>query len=530
MAETIADLLVSALVERGVERVFAIPGVHNTELFRNLEARGLDVVLPRHEQGAGFMADGHARASGRPGVCLVITGPGLTNLMTPFGQAYSDSIPMLAISTVLATRDVAKGRGLSHDMKSQAGAIESFGAMSLTVDSGEEIGEALSQAWAVFESQRPRPVHLQVPIDRLAVRSGEGRSGAPLAVRPVPPAAALDAARQAIRAARRPLIVAGGGALDCGPTLEGLAETIGAAVVTTIAGKGVVPESRPRSLGCTLFRRPTQQFIESCDLALVVGSELAQTDFGAAGAPFRGRLVRIDIDPQALATNAVSDVPLLGDAAATLELLADGLAGQDSTIDQGEIATLREAAQRDAHAERPGLRGILQTIRAGLPEQTLFALDMTEIAYLANEVFEMPVPRAWFHPVGFGTLGYALPAAIGAKLARPETPVAAMIGDFGLQYTLSDLAVACERGLSLPIFVWNNEKLHAIEKDMLRKQMKPVAVAGLNPDFQALATAYGAAAEMPETLEALGKATAAALERPAPTLIELRPRPAFGSD
>ena len=166
---------------------------------------------------------------------------------------------------------------------------------------------------------------------------------------------------------------------------------------------------------------------------------------------------------------------------------------------------------------------ILPRLRRVLPDDTIIAADMTEMSYLANEVFPVRRPRCWLHPMGFGTLGYALPAAIGAKLGCPERPVAVIIGDYGLQYTLAEIAVACEHALPIVILVWNNEKLHAIEKDMIRRQMEPVAVRPLNPDFVDLARSFGAHGVRPETLDELEAAVSEALRAARPTLIDLKP-------
>ena len=169
------------------------------------------------------------------------------------------------------------------------------------------------------------------------------------------------------------------------------------------------------------------------------------------------------------------------------------------------------------------MEAILPRLRRVLPNDTIIAADMTEMSYLANEVFPVSEPRCWLHPMGFGTLGYALPAAIGAKLGCPERPVAVIIGDYGLQYTLAEIAVACEHALPIVILVWNNEKLHAIEKDMIRRQMEPVAVRPLNPDFVDLARSFGAHGTRPETLDELEAAVSDALHADGPTLIDLTP-------
>ena len=523
MAETLATHLVNGLARHGVDRVFAIPGVHNTELFRGLTEAGIAAVLPRHEQSAGFMADGFARATGRPGVCFVVTGPGLTNVLTAFGEAWSDSVPVLVVSTDLARRNVSKGRGESHEMMDQTGAARSFGALSLTIEDAGEVDELLARAFTTFRAQRPRPVHLQLAHDRLATPVDAGASTYAIPSRPVPPHDALLPAVELVAQARLPVVVAGGGAVDCPQAMARFLASTGAAFASTVAGKGIVDETHPSSLGCALPRKATREFLRGCDLAIVAGSELSRTDFGSEGPVLPDRVVRIDIDAQALATNCLADVALLGDAGATLDALAALIPSREAGITEDEIARARTASHLEAHRERPGMDAILPRLRRVLPDDTIIAADMTEMSYLANEVFPMGRPRCWLHPMGFGTLGYALPAAIGAKLGCPERPVAVIIGDYGLQYTLAEIAVACELGLPLVILVWNNEKLHAIEKDMIRRQMEPVAVRPLNPDFVDLARSFGAHGTRPETLDELEAAVAEALRANGPTLIDLRP-------
>ena len=523
MTETLASHLVNGLARNGVDRVFAIPGVHNTELFRGLAEAGIAVVLPRHEQSAGFMADGFARATGRPGVCFVVTGPGLTNVLTAFGEAWSDSVPVLVVSTDLSRRNVAKGRGESHEMTDQAGAARSFGAMSLTIEDASEVGELLARAFTTFRAERPRPVHLQLAHDHLATPVDAGASTYAIPSRPVPPRDALESAAALIAQARRPVVIAGGGAVDCPQAMARFLASTGAAFATTVAGKGIVDETHPSSLGCALPREATREFLRGCDLAIVVGSELSRTDFGSEGPLLAGRVIRVDVDAQALATNCRADVALLGDAGATLEGLTELIAPRGAGVAEDEIAQARTGSHREAHRERPGMEAILPRLRRVLPDDTIIAADMTEMSYLANEVFPVSRPRCWLHPMGFGTLGYALPAAIGAKLGCPERPVAVIIGDYGLQYTLAEIAVACEHALPIVILVWNNEKLHAIEKDMIRRQMEPVAVRPLNPDFVNLARSFGAHGVRPETLDELEAAVSEALRAARPTLIDLKP-------
>ena len=407
----------------------------------------------------------------------------------------------------------------------QAGAIRSLDARSFTIEEADEAGELLARAFTAFGVERPRPVHIQLAFDRLAERSDAPppQTAYALPSRPVPPDEALRTAASLIEHARRPVVIAGGGATDCPESVEGFLDRSGAAFASTVAGKGIIDEMHPCSLGCALPRKAVRAFLRDCDLAIVVGSELSRTDFGPDGFRFAGQVVRIDIDAQALATNARADVALLGDAGATLDALAKRISPQDRRFPAETVKEARAASHREAHQERPGMKALLACLRKALPADTIVAADMSEIAYLANEVFPVHRTRSWLHPMGFGTLGYALPAAIGAKLACPERPVAVMIGDYGLQYTLAEIGTACEHNLPLPILLWNNAKLHAIEKDMIRRQMEPIAVEPLNPDFVELARSFGARAARPASLDALTTVVDGALRAERPTLIDLRP-------
>src|SRR5215468_7150025 len=231
-----------ALLEAyGVDTVFGIPGVHTLELYRGLADRRIRHIGVRHEQGAGFMADGYARASGKPGVCVLITGPGVVNAATAIGQAYSDSVPMLVLSSVNARDDLGKGRGRLHELPSQQAAMAPLTAFSRTVADPAALAPAMDDAFDAFAAARPRPVHLEVPLDVLL------EPAAPAATRrrrmpPAPDPKGIDAAARLIAAASRPLVIAGGGTVDCAAAVQALVDTIGAPVVTTIAGKGVVPD------------------------------------------------------------------------------------------------------------------------------------------------------------------------------------------------------------------------------------------------------------------------------------------------
>ncbi|MEM9013018.1 MAG: 5-guanidino-2-oxopentanoate decarboxylase [Pseudomonadota bacterium] len=524
MAEQVAigSEIARALAARGVRTVFGIPGVHNVELYRGLEESGITHVLARHEQGAGFMADGYARASGQPGVAFVISGPGLTNILTPVGQAYSDSVPLLVISACLPRGQLGMGYGQLHEMRDQEGAGEAVAQWSRTADTADALWDLIDRAIADFGSRRPRPVHIQVPLDLL---EGTGPS-APAALTPPPPPrpdpAAVEEAAGLLREAKRPLLIVGGGAWSAADALPELIARAGLAVFPTYAAKGLIGDGHPRSFGPTLARPGSAEIIGSADLVVALGTELAEPDFWRQEPGISGTLLRIDIDPNMLADRHRADSVVLSDAGAFVRALLEVLEPQATTWEEEAIADARTRLVADALAERPGVAAVLPSFAASCPEDAIVVADMTQFAYLGNEVHPTPRGGRWLHPVGFGTLGYAMPAAIGAKLAAPERPVIAVAGDYGFQYTVQELATAVELGLSLPILIWDNGKLGEIEEDMVRKQIAPNAVVARNPDFLALARAYGAEAIQPARYEDIPAAVAQALAASVPTLIHVR--------
>ncbi len=511
------EALVGLLEAYGVDTIFGIPGVHNVEMYRALPRSKIKHILVRHEQGAGFMADGYARATGKPGVCFTITGPGLLNILTPMGQAWSDSSNVLVISSALDIKDSAQGRGRLHEMLDQRGAAATVTALHMRAYTPKDVRDGIARAFANFASQRPRPAYLEIPLDLLKEPAGEGWTARGLPTIPSPSKAQLDQAIAKLNGAKSPLILLGGGALHAGAAAMAIAEKLNAPIVTTTAGKGAVPADHPLCLGYVMGREGVWDMFRTSDAILVAGSELSETDFWNDSIVIEKNLIRIDIDPSVMGRPHTAEIAILGDAKEALEHIAKGVKDRP-----GEKKARFDLGEPDAL--RAMLAKVLATIREALPPETVICSDMTQIAYAGNEIFPVSQPRTWIHPVGFGTLGFALPAGIGAKFGVGDRPVAVMIGDYGIQYTINELGTAAEHKLPLVILMWNNDALGQIRDDMVNKGIQPNAVTLRNPDFQMLAKSYGLAAEKPASLKALAEAIKAALKAECPTLIEMTPR------
>ena len=516
---SIGEALVGLLEAYGVDTIFGIPGVHNIEMYRALPRSKITHILPRHEQGAGFMADGYARATGRPGVCFSISGPGVTNLLTPMGQAWSDSSNVLVVSTALDVVSAAQGRGRLHEMISQFDSAKSVTQFARRAYTAQDVQNALAESFARFASARPRPAYVEIPLDVLghpAGKTGWFPAGLPSVANP--DGYKLAAAFKKLQAAKRPCIILGGGAQNAGKYALMIAEKINAPIITTVAGKGVVPSNHPLVWGAKLGLDATRTFLAESDCILAVGTELSETDFWVLDFAIEKSLIRIDIDPASLARPHSAEIAILSDAEQALHRLAAG------AWEPREAHSPVQPPPTQHNRLRQQMTRMLDVIRESLPQETVVASDMTQIAYAGNEVFPMYTPRTWLHPSGFGTLGFALPTAIGAKFGVGEKPVVALAGDYGFQYTINELGTAVEHKLPLPMLVWNNDALGQIRDNMVEAGIQPNAVTLKNPDFMMLAKAYGSRAERPENLAALSVAIKAALKADGPTLIEMTPR------
>jgi 5-guanidino-2-oxopentanoate decarboxylase len=523
-AHTIGVYLAELLAINGIDTVFGIPGVHTLELYRGLAATGLRHVLVRHEQGAGFAADGYARLSGRPAAAMVISGPGLTNILTAVGQAYSDSVPLLVIASTPLRASLGKGWGVLHELADQRRVAEGVFGTARTALSAEDVRDHLRAALLGFRTRRPRPAYLEIPLDLLA------ETTTAIAHRfdfdgalPQPDPVLIQRAAARLHSARRPLILAGGGARGAAAELRALAERLDAYVATTAAGKGLLPEAHPLHLGASLPYRETQALIAGADVVLAVGTELSETDlYTSTRLNIPGELIRIDIDPVKLSDQYGAGLGLLADAAPALRLLAEALPERTALRALGDTAQTHRPDGLLRHADAPTrARALaLAAIREALPAESALFTDMTQIAYLGNYAYPCERPGSWFHPSGYGTLGWAFPAALGAKLAAPSQAVAALAGDFGVQFSWSELATAVELKLALPLIVWNNQSLGQIRDDMIGASIPPTGVSALNPDLCRYAEACGAYSIKVTSPQHLSAAIRQALGAERPTLIE----------
>jgi len=516
------EALIELLELYGVDTVFGIPGVHTLDLYRGLANSNIQHVLVRHEQGAGFMADGYARVTGKPGVCCLISGPGVTNATTPIGQAFCDSIPMLIISADADSNSLGKGWGVLHETTDLQAITAPLTAMSATAKQPGDVPELIGQAFSIFASQRPRPVHIIVPIDVLAMEVTEAWTTRAVAAKPMPDAELVAKSAELLQTANQPVIMVGGGAIGSDDAIALIAEHLQAAVVSSNNGKGILPAAHSLNLGSSIWRKPTLDYLAEADVVLAIGTELAETDSYVERLPINGKLIRVDIDPSKASSPYPAAVGIIADAAQTATAIAAKL-GEFETInrDLPAIDAVREASMTPSGDLERQHAAVLNAIRNALPANGALFGDMTQITYTASYAYPTDQSRTWHYMAGYGTLGSALPMAIGAKVAQHSQPIVGMCGDGGLMFTLPELMVAIELGLSLPILVWNNTGLGQIRDDMIGMGIPKIGVDTTNPDYVYLCKAFGCSYTKPTSLAGVTAAIETGFSAEKPTFIEV---------
>ena len=525
-AMTCGEAVMKLLAAYGVDTVFGMAGTMTLELYRGIARSGIRHVQCRNEQGASFMADGYARATGKPGVCTLIGGPGVTNAATGIAQAYSDSQPMLVLSGASPATTQGKGWGAIHELNDQAAVTAGFTAFSAMVRYPDEVPELIARAYAVFRGSRPRPVHLSLPRDVLpapVLAEWQTRRTPSL---PMPDPAAIEEAADRLAQAQRSLIFVGGGAAGTRAPLTDIAERIGAPVLSSNSGKGILPDSHPLSLSCSVLQEASRQALAEADVVLLVGSEIAAGDHFLAKLEIAGDLIRIDNDPTDLTSMYGAAVPIQADARAALLALAAALAKRRPAAQGAQGAErVREIRARNAakvtELEKLHTR-VWKILRPVLPADTIVMGDATQIVYTGTFAMPMEVERSWYYSGNYCALGPALPMAIGAKIGAPHRPVVAVAGDGGIMFTVNELATAAEERLALPVIVWNNDALQAIVEGMDERGIPRIGVEPKSPDFVRLAQSLGCHATRATSTEHLEQSVREALVADRPTLVEVR--------
>ncbi|MGO3024446.1 MAG: thiamine pyrophosphate-binding protein [Brevibacterium sp.] len=528
--------LARALKAEGITRVFGIPGTHNLEIFAQLSAHGIDIISPRHEQGAGYMADGAARTTGEVNVVVTTTGPAVLNALTALLQSFTDSVPVLLICPGMPLTHPGRGNGLLHEVRDQAAALRAVLTEVHRVTSPGEVSLAVGQTLTAMRAGRTRPAAIELPLD-LIEATGPG-SLHPSIAQPLPTADphAVDTAAEAVAESRRPLIIAGAGARSAGPALLELAETLGAGIILSSNAKGIIDDSEPLCLGAVGVLDSLPELLDGADAVIAIGTELAPSDFWPEPLPLPETVVRIDIDEVQMLTNAEVTHPILADAASATTELVDVLRSRRSeatTRAAADWAEQKKAAATSA-AEAAGrpwadLCAALNFFTASADSPVIVAADSTMACYYGVQTgWSARAGDRFLYPAGAGTLGYGLPAGIGAKLATASARVIAIEGDGGSMFTIAELAAAVQAQVQVTLVIVDNGGYGEIRNEMADRGDEPSGVVLAGPDFPTLARAMGARGVHVDGEDALLAALHEADDNAGPTLIHITERSRAG--
>ena len=527
MIKTGGEWVVEALQAEGVRHVFGIPGVHNLAIYDALlRQSAITHVLARHEAGAGFMADGYARASGEVGVIVATSGPGATNALTPLVESYAGSMPVVLVMSDVASDLVGRDVGALHAVPNQIECFRPVTRWAEAVTEAGAIARTLSGGFDLLRTGRPGPIAVSIPNDFLFARVEGERPAGGYGRRPPCHVADIAEAARLLRAAKRPLVLAGGGVIAAGAETElrALARRLDAPVLTTVMGRGAISERDALWHAVLPNRRASEPVLKAADVVVAIGCRFAHRStqgllLNLAFGPGQ-TLIHLDLDPTVIGALFKPQLSIVGDAKDGLaRLLAElGADSAGGSWDHGWRSGLSAAASPRYTVETARL---IQTLRSALPDDAIVVNDQTGINYWMEWRFPVLAPRTFLYPVGSATLGYAVPAAIGAKIARPERPVLAVAGDGGFMYSVNELATAVKYRLPVVFLVMNDERYGAIkwlQERMFEGRWGEADLA--NPDFRALARAFGARGER-VTVDTLPRALAEAFAADLPTVLEL---------
>lgn len=531
-----AEVIVGVLKDAGVDTVFGIPSIHNIRLYDALRRdAGIRHILCRQEASATHMADGYARQKNGLGVVIASTGPGTCYTTPGILEAWGSCSPVLLITTNIPLNKIGAGQGALHELDDQAAIFRNMTKAAFEVRSAGEIAGAMQEAVRAARTDRPGPVYVEVPTDLLRAEAtpAGGHESADAPVSSVP--AGLEDAVSRLRGARQPLLFAGLGAVRAGigPEIQAIAECLGAPVVTTAGGKGIIPEDHPLAFGLAVRKDVSRDISAACDLVLAIGTRLREGDAKRRGLTL-GELIHADWDERWIGKNYPASISLVGDLADTARRMAAALSDHAPSGGQGSwlkgLRTAWEKGLRSARNERPELN-YLEAIRNALPRDGILVADNTQLAYWAEYFYPSYCSGGFVGARGSAVIGYALAAAMGARLASPDRPIVALIGDGGFLYGEQELATAVRHGIGFPVIVVN-DNAYGIIAHLQRSYYESEHESRLvNPDFPALARAFGLGSETVRTPEALESAIRSSLDSGKMHLIELAvdfPDPPFG--
>jgi len=521
------EAIAKSLVSEGVEVVFGLPGVQLYGIMAGLrDEPSVRFITTRHEQATGYMADGYARAGGGPGfgTALVVPGPGLLNAAGGLSTAYSVSSPVFMISGQVQRDFIGKDVGMLHEVNDQLTLIEPITKWRKRVLEVGEIPAAVQEAVYQLKTGRPRPVEIEVPPETMEEQGDATLLAPKSAVREAAESTRIDSAAEMLINAQSPVIIAGGGVGlgNAHDALVELAEALQAGVFTTLNGKSAIPWSNPFNLGMNRgasASTPAGKYYGEADVVIGVGSRLA----GLGGSIVSGdkKVIHIDIDSEEIGRSHDNTYGLAGDAGKTMEELAARIRSAGSRPSQADkIADVKKTVFDSAPGTQPQW-DILQSLQAGVPDDTILIPDSTQIGYYSMAFWKVASRNSYIGSGYSGNLGFAFPTGLGAKVAQPDRPVVVVAGDGGFMYNVSEMATAVQHDINLVTVVFNDNAFGNVGRDLDIGWGGAYGTELHNPDFPRLARSFGMEAIQVKDPTKVGDSISDAIQMNKPVLVEV---------
>lgn len=520
--------VVQALQREGVECVFGLPGVQIMGIYDAFYGQSdVKLITVRHEQTTTYMADGYARVTGKPGVGLVVPGPGIQNASAALGTAYSCSSPVLLVAGQIESYMLGQDKGALHEINDQLDIVRPVTKWCQRVLNVENIPAAIHEAMRQMQTGRPRPTLVEVPPDVLATIADVTLSTPERYAALSPDQTNIQRAAELLATAQKPLIWAGGGVIvgDASAELQTLAEALGAPVATTPEGKGAIPEDHALALGVGYYGHGAPSYAAPrADVILAVGTRLTGQMRGPTAPRAPQRLIHLDVDASVIGKNYPADIALVGHAKQGLQMLLEAVRTQKATQARWphqELAEIIRDSEAWVRQQAPLQCEIIGQLQQVLDDDAVVVSGITNVGYWSHFALRVRRPRTYLSASYFATLGFAFPTALGAKVAAPNRQVVSLSGDGGFMYALPELATAVQYGINLVALVFVDGAFGASNNDQrTRYQGRIVGTNIHNPNFAQVAEAFGAKGMRAEP-DNLASALEEAFDANRPTLIEV---------
>jgi acetolactate synthase-1/2/3 large subunit len=524
--------LLKMLEDRGVENVFGYPGATVIPIYDEFLESNVRHILVRHEQCAAHMADGFARATGTPGVCLATSGPGTTNLVTGIATAYADSVPMIALTGQVGTNFLGAEAFQEVDSYSLMMPVTKH---NFRVLDPERLPHAIYEGWKICQSGRPGPVHIDMPVDQINSDIDEDLLSKDWGVKePITDVSRVNDAAMLIRNASRPILLIGGGAINASEEILRLAEFANIPVITTLMSLGIVPSSHPLNMGPLGMhgRMGALDLFQSADLIIAVGTKFSDRTYNPHTMPAENcKVIQIDVDGTQFGKSKRASVDILCDAKRGVKLLLDALKGYKSVHSEWDerYAKLRKRCQcsLDIDTDPIAPQKVMHEINKLIKDDVIVTTDVGQNQMWAMHCLNIERPRQFITSGSFGTMGFGLPSAMGAKVAKPDSKVLTIVGDGGLQMVMQELATSVAEDIPVTIVLLNNGWLGMVrqwQKLFWEKKYSGTRLQA-DPDFVKLAESFGAWGIRVEKSGDVGDALKQAMDSDRTCIVDIHTNP-----